>query len=265
MSRAFKLSGVAFTQPGLPSLLDFSFFAPNVVGWWLADYQLTVNGSNQVTGWTDQSGLGNTLTNAAPASSLVVYPGQINGLPAVSAPSVSAPGWVASAAPIPAMNFQSATPFCVVVVLRRQPTNPVATAESIVGNNFSGAGFAGWQIGIGNQNQVTVTMGGGGRFAAHGGTNPVAGTLYSVVMTYDGSGSAAGIQLYLNGVAETMTVVTNTAITLVNNVFTIGGNNTAGIAYRDADYIGEVAVLNMKPSSGQLASIFAYTKAKWGA
>jgi hypothetical protein len=264
MSRIVKLTGATFTQPGLPNIWDPGFLAPNVVGWWMADYQLAVNGSNQVTAWTDQSGLGNTLTNAAPASSLVMTPGSQNGRPMVASPSPSTGGWVTSAAPIPAMNFQVNTPFCVAAAIRRQLTSPSASIEALVSNNqTSTSALRGWMLRIGTGGFADLSLAGAsGKLEAHGSTVLQALTPYGILATYDGSGSAAGIQLYLGGVAETMTVVTNTAPgTIVNDVLTCAG--TAG-NYRDADFIGEALVLNIKPSTAQIASISSYFKRKWG-
>jgi hypothetical protein len=267
MSRAFKLSGVVFTTPGLPSLFDPSFFGANLVGWWAADQGVTANGSSQVTAWSDLSGAGNTLGNATPANSLTLAPASLNNLPAL-VPPTTAPTqgfFVQSTAAIASMGFNFTTPFTMFTVIKRQPTTGTQKIlESYLGNNTSGTSFGGWNLGIGSASGNTVYFNLTGVASAtrvHGSTVLVVGTAYEITVTYDGSGSASGFQIYVNGVAETMTVVqTGGTGTPTNGNLIVGG---FGGNFEDADYVCEVAIMNAKATSSQLTSLHNYSLAKW--
>lgn len=268
--RAFLYPGV-FTATGLPSIWGPSFLAPNLVGWWAADQGLTVNGSNQVTAWNDLSGAGNSLSNSTVADSLVLTANAQNSLPALSAPS-SAPAngyWVQSAAAIAAMAFGLLNPFSLHMIIKRQATTGSQLPnETLISNNPSAA-FAGWQLMIGSTYSNTVRFritGASGFIDTHGSTALVNGNAYAITVTYDGSGSASGVQIYINGVAETMTVVTNTATGAVaNGALEIGGWGTSPNNFRDADFFCEAVVVNAKLTSTQIGLLNSYSVQKWAA
>jgi len=266
MPRAFKLSGVTFSQTGLPNLFDPSFLGANLLGWWAADQGVTVNGSNQVTAWNDLSGAGNTLGNATPGSALVyVNPAQ-NNLPAMAPPNVSHTGtgyWLQTPATVPAFNFAGNTPFSLYTVFRRQPEP--SGLETILCNNPSIA-FGGWQFFTGNQYGGTMGFkftSSTGAYLVHGSTVLQTGVAYNIVLTYSGGNTAANLQIYVNGVAETMTVVTNTTLgTITNGPLIVGGY---GGNFVDSDYICEAAITNDVLTAAQIASLNTYATQKWAA
>lgn len=62
-----------------------------------------------------------------------------------------------------------------------------------------------------------------------GSTALTANHWYHVAVTYTGSGSAANVQIYVNGVAETMTIITNTlASTILSGSTTFLGTDGVG-------------------------------------
>jgi hypothetical protein len=202
-------------------------------------------------------------------SSLVETAGVLNSKPALAGP-VTAPTQqysVQSAAAIASMAFGLATPWAVALVIKRQPTTGTQKANEMLICNSTGASFVGWQIiaGSGNGNKITVKISGAsGNYTVYGSTVLVAGTPYVILVTYDGSSSAAGIQIYINGVAETMTVVTNTATGAVTNgVLNIGGGASAN--QYDADNFFEAAVMNAVPSTQNRANLFTYLRQKYAA
>lgn len=265
MPRAFKLAGVVFTQSGLPTLFDPSFFGSNLVGWWDASQGLTVNASNQVTNVADYSSGGNALGNATPANSLISTPAAQNGLTMMNAPSLGLYN-VQTAAAVSALNFQLNTPFTVFVVLKRLAT--IRPHELVVANNNS-SGFSGWMIKNGTTyaNKIALYMAAAsGSINVNGSTTLINGNAYNITMTYDGSGHAAGVQFYINGVAETMTINTDTATGAMANLpLCVAGTPSTQTNFECQDYIGEVAVINNKISTANIANLQTYALAKWAA
>lgn len=274
MGRAIMLLNTSFPS-GLPSVYSPANLAPNLVGWWAADQQLTANGSNQVTGWNDLSGLGNTLGNGTPANSLVETAVALNGKPGVGAPNTLATSafYLTSAAAIPQLNFQTSTPFSIGMIIKRQKcTNIGGTQfESLITNNNSTANaIVGWQIMVGSG---SLTIGGGAlslffncgsRCEVHGSTVLIDGVPYFILLTYDGSGSAAGFQFYVNGVAETMTVVAAmVAGAVTNGPLLVGGMPTGDTHFYDADTICEAFIANIKMSPAQITFMGEGMLSKW--
>lgn len=269
MPRAFQFAGITFTKTGLLTLFTPSFLASNLIAWWAADQTLTVNGSNQVTAWTDLSGNGNTLSNATPASSLVETTNVQNALPMVanSAGLTSGIEWVQTTAAVTAAAFQSSTPFTLSFVMKRLPPVSAANFPTIIGNNITSS-VAGWFVSTatsitgGVLNSVYFRMTGSGLLASCGSTPLVSGVPYIVVITYDGLNTTSSLQFYINGVAETMTNITATltSATVTNGPLTIGGATTN---FRNADSIGEVAIFNSKLTTAQIASLSQYMDQRW--
>lgn len=94
----------------------------------------------------------------------------------------------------------------------------------LMGNIQYGKSGVGLNLGLGTANKAAMMIGnysgagdGGGIRHASGGTSVQDGTWRHVVATYDGSQSSAGIKIYLNGVAESMTSNSNTAPSVFDN------------------------------------------------
>jgi hypothetical protein len=202
---------------------------------------------------------------------LVATPAALNGLPALSAPH-SAPAqayYVTSSAAIPALGFTLTQPFSIFLVIKRQATTGTQKAdEFLIGNNNSAA-FSGWSLMVGSAftNTLHFDFVGttGTSLHAHGSTALVTGTAYGITVTYDGSGSAAGIQIYVNGVAETMTVITNTATGATTNLPLVIGGGAANANFYDADFVCEAAIANAKLTSTQIGYLNTYAVQKWAA
>jgi hypothetical protein len=264
--RAVQYPGV-FTGSGFPNIWGPYFLGANLVGWWSGDQGLTANGSNQITAWTDLSGAGNTLGNATPANSLIENVASLNGLPGLAPPTTNPTQEysVVSTAAITSLGFNLATPYTLSAVIRRQPTGGVQRTNELILSNNTTTAFAGWQLGTGSTYANTLSLrvtAATGMFLVHGSTALTSGTAYSLIVTYDGSGSAAGLQFYVNGVAETMTVITNTAVGSVTNgplVVGSGANNS----FQNADTIYEVPIFNVKLTAAQITSLNAYFRSKW--
>lgn len=81
-----------------------------------------------------------------------------------------------------------------------------------------------------------------------GSTNLIDNTWHYVFFTYDGSGVAAGIKIYVDGVAETMTTVSDTlgANSIIGGTQTwLAGNQTNRLGYYNMGFLDMLAVYNV--------------------
>jgi hypothetical protein len=172
-----------------------------------------------------------------------------------------------TAAPVPSVGSLSATvPFSLVAVVKigNGFSHP---AQSNILHNGNLATVPGISLYISGSGKVSLEIKGAssGLLLASGSTVLQTGIPYIIQVTYDGSNTSAGIQAYINGVAETMTSVQNTAIpsgTLVaNGPLSIGSKGNTN--YANSDYLLELALLNVKLNSAQIAQIDAAENQKW--
>ena len=88
--------------------------------------------------------------------------------------------------------------------------------------------------------------------------NIVTGQWHHAVMTFDGSGAAAGVTLYLDGVAQAVTIISDTSPTAVQNSgpFVIGDSE---VGAADAPWLGnldDVSIHGRELSSGEVTTLF---------
>jgi len=114
--------------------------------------------------------------------------------------------------------------------------------SSIIMNRFTSSSNGGWQIDWNTTNQIRFILGDylgiTNRITATFPLTPITGNWYHVAVSYDGSSSITGIQLYLNGLSQTITdesagsytkqpnIVTN--IVLGTESFDIGDSSLDG-------------------------------------
>jgi hypothetical protein len=82
----------------------------------------------------------------------------------------------------------------------------------------------------------------------------------NLIVTYDGSASAAGMKLYANGVLQTQNTLTSdtlTAGTSVNsgNPWYISG--LPGFAFDFSGYVADLKIWSRVVTSGEISSLFA--------
>ena len=90
---------------------------------------------------------------------------------------------------------------------------------------------------------------------AQGSTVLVNDKYYVATMTYDGSNAAAGIQLYINGVAESMSTLSNVAITSMTNSLPliIGSRDGGGVPF--AGQISEAMVFSKELTATEVRTV----------
>jgi hypothetical protein len=148
-----------------------------------------------------------------PSAAALRINGSINfNLRAFDAGAVKfAPGAYVSVGNI--LQYEKHQPWTVsAAVVIESPPRPNG-AELVFGNT-NGPPYAGYELWIDGQAHLRVRIisnFGAEDYLDVGGTTNVAdGALHSVSATYDGSGIAAGVKLYLDGVAETLITVRDT-------------------------------------------------------
>ena len=153
---------------------------------------------------------------------------------------------------VPQLTFERTDSFSCAARIYLDTTAPVAS--TILGKSNAGGGTPGWvfhcfrraslnstAIGVqlinGSSNLIELNS---------GAATIAAGQLYHVAFTYAGTSTAAGVRLYINGVPQTATVVTDTlSATIVGtNGALIGGRHSTAPTQFLNGRIGEVQVWN---------------------
>lgn len=132
-------------------------------------------------------------------------------------------------------------------------------APQIVGKESASGTNPGYNFGMLSAKLYAQLLGTNGTYIdVRGSTVLTAGTWYQVALTYDGSGVAAGIKLYVNGVLETPTVAhDNLTTSIVNSAsFAIGTLVGQGV-YFDG-HIDEVVVYNAAIASGTALALYNF-------
>jgi hypothetical protein len=208
--------------------------------WLKANSGLTLSSAGRASALLDQSSNAYTLGQTASGSQLLYTASAQNGLPGLSNDTYGTTlRDLKSAAYLPAVGYEYNQPFSISFAfvygggVRNSYNYLFGHYETATG----AAGYRGIIVSIGSSSGVANTIGirlqntTAAAIQVSGSTVLVAGKCYCCTITYDGSGLAAGLKLYVNGiVAETKTVqkdllasgtiVSTTATTL----FVIGGD-----------------------------------------
>lgn len=169
-------------------------------------------------------------------------------------------------------DFERTNTFTLSAWIYRKTSN---TEDAILGkteNNTTWRGYAlylqpnGGCNGAGNNCvELDITSAGGNVISVESPLNSVPNNSWThIVATYNGSSGASGVTLYINGTAQTPTVLENslTSSILNNNNFTLGTD----LAGETADYfnglIDEVRVYNRALTAGEVTRLYNLTKPK---
>jgi hypothetical protein len=203
--------------------------------------QITIGNINQglVDCWAMTDGSGSAFADSCGTSNTqTLFAGSLTwgtnaGLPGSTATFSSTA--IAQGANNTATNFNGAQPFSVSAWIKLTAGN-LTDNRTIISDLQTAAGnlYSGWELGIAGTAELNVYLisnfSTNNYINVHTAVNTLAlNTLYYVVMTYDGSKTAAGVVIYVNGVAQTTTVVQNslTGSTSSTANVTLGGRNTA--------------------------------------
>ncbi len=138
-------------------------------------------------------------------------------------------GYAQTAAAVASMNFDRTKAFGVECILKLAS----ATGEQIIVGNIDASGaFTGWEVSVtGGQLQFILSSAYPTSVIQVVSSAAVisAGTRYHVVFQYDGSSSAAGVVMYVNGTFVTMTTIqdTLTTATTTTQKVTVGARSSS--------------------------------------
>jgi len=160
-------------------------------------------------------------------------------------------------------NFDAAQAFSLSAWIETSATS----GEQAIASKLNPSTSTGWQW-ITNGGVLELDMENGTHvLSVVGSTNVADGTWHQVVMTYDGSGTAAGVQFYVDGAADTMTTASDTLggntirnsqplyLGSVNNAGAFWNGNEADVRFYTSQLTSQDAV-NL--AEGSEASVFPY-------
>ena len=243
------LLNAAFTHAGMPTVtlpagtipvppaFPIAALTANAVSWFEARYGVALSGTVRtseygVTAWQDQIAATNDsliVPNATPLLAVGNQNGQsvIANLNSGNVSAASQVQQLVCSTPN-TVSFNYNQPFSVALAFRTP--GPFGEYDFILSNVLATAGtLQGWAVSSGGTQPANLfgpsgCMGaylintyGSKNAIARGSTALAVDTNYIAVITFDGSGTAGGITIYLNNAAETMTVVADNLASSTTN------------------------------------------------
>jgi hypothetical protein len=276
MSLIIKSPNITYTRPGLFSAWTPDFLTSDLLGWWRADAGATTDATPRLTALVDQSGKGIDLAGGTNPPAFIAddqngKPGWWNDTFATTGRAMQA---AVAGSPFDSA-FSASQPVTVGVVFRHGFIGGAISA-GIMGQGMANTNTPQWALGAGNKwsgalNRVGFgianSFDGGGTILegciAAGSTILVDTKRYIIVASYDGSGSTAGIKIWINGVAETMISFINnlaTAISLSGG-FQLGVRATGGQSNK---YTYNEAVLYKRAlNATEVGKLSSYFNQRW--
>ena len=260
-----------------------SSLGTNLLAWYKADVGVTLATGTNVSALADQSGNGGpTLNQATAGNQPLQVPASQNGLPMLDISSKwvyqSVQPFLRAAANSGQLNFVQTQPFSVGVAFRKYSP---AGAGGIAGLFFAyydtiSTNMSGWHVGIANAAGTYYPRFSLFKGAYYASTGPCAaitgsrvlmnGVNYTMICTYDGTGKAAGMKIYVLGIPDTPTI-TNDALVgdpySATSMMTIWPN-LSNSACSVADQFFEGMVVNRLLTTAEIASMNAYLRQRWG-
>lgn len=190
--------------------------------WYSADKLVTADGSNRVSALGDQTANAANLVQGTYGLQPLLQASAQNGRPAIYNDSFPGDRLLSTAAVAPASQFEYTSPFSLGIAI---VAGSLTVQYEILFGNYApiAQNFRGYWINAGsittgklelrlvdtlNSPQITLTDN----------VALTAGSVYSFVFTYDGSGKASGIKMYKNGVVNQSAVATGSNLTAGNTL-----------------------------------------------
>jgi hypothetical protein len=270
MGLNIRITNATFTRTGLQTLFSpLLAFGSNLITWVRPDVGQvtgTVSGESgtRLLSIADQSGYGNNMTAPSGAE------------PAYLVPSPSRPYFVNDGTterflegltnPFSAP-WTQATPFTVAAVFKREASGTFI--DILLGAFSSDTNVRGWfvpfsgatgPIGLSICNVLNSS-----ELRCYGNQGLTVGKTYAVVITYSGSVTAAGINIYVNGVQQTVTAsINNIGSSTISSTAPLGiGSNAVNDIYEINDH-GETLLLNRVATPAECAALSSYLMGQWG-
>jgi hypothetical protein len=262
--------------PPLPNIYPYPVqLGAAVAAWFSADIGTVLSGS-AVTSWVGRSANTIQLSNAgSPVAVNSIANGQ-NGLPFLQHANIAGAdnaanlAYLGTPASVPALDLDWNVPQTIVVALRLGQFagtegqhalflyGPSNVTAGLMLTTPTSAGAQGWSLRAQAVSGTLMTRNYGNLTVT-----PV-GTTYSVIVTYDGSGTAAGFTFYVNGYVPPSGLgvsggpITSTWLASTRLLRLFGANTIA-----TPDQIFEFLVLNVALTPAQCVSMDKYLNQKW--
>ncbi len=204
----------------------------------LAVYHLKENPAGAAPQMNDSTANANHATLNGPVQAGQQQPGQIDG-------SLNFEGntWASLANPAN-FSFDRTDSFSLSGWFNTPSNSPGTLLSKLAG----GAPTSGWALlqstGGSAPPQLSLALiGSGGSNSAIAETPPVSdGSWHYVVATYSGTGTVAGMQIYIDGVSQTLTTLSNSLTTSLVNAVTPAINGRGGPNQMSADSMDEIRI-----------------------
>jgi hypothetical protein len=248
-------SGRAGADGGAPDAATFSVMSlPGLSLWLEASHGVTAaDGGAGVSRWSDQSGKGNdaVATGAQPNQ----VPGSIDGFPAIQFGATTAPLGIQMLDGTADLAFGTG-PFLIEVVVKSAARMPAVFETA--------SGLASLAVGGDTVGHATVTETSSGTLTVASANAPFGNDVpYLVGVRRTGSGAASTLELRLDGFVDGMT--TDGAPSLGDLASgRVGGGAGAAEGGTSTLDVAEVVVIKGAVAAGDLASLEAYLKNKYG-
>lgn len=277
MGKQIILSGANFSAANLSLNWLPTQLGANLAAWFKADKGVT-SASGAVSQIVGQSPNALTLTQSVSANQPTLTANAQNGLPGIASSSTTAQVLASAVAPS-AVQFDYNKPFSVALVFKRVGSSPFnggsGSWESIIGCLDPATSYRGWFLGGSKPEGSTVTFGlsnngpsGSNAIVVHGPTALVTGQTYIVIVTYDGSAKAAGVNMYVQNVAQTLATandtLTATTISANQQLSLLGAPNEIG-GFQSIDQFLEAFVVNRVLTSSEVTFASEYLDSRWAA
>ena len=221
--------------------------------WLRADTGVVASGGT-ATGITDKS-----ATAAVLSGSVALVPGAFGSFAALQSSGTN----LSSSGTVSVVQFEHTQPFSVMLAMKRTaaPGNPFA---QIVGQWENGGGYGGWWLGLADRPYLELANAYNGAYCRADSTASLgASGAHTIVATYDGSGHPAGIAIYVDGVAQSLSAsdfLGSNTIVFPGQTANFGGSNSGNFSN---DQVAEIVVADIAFTSAQAVAADAYLNAQY--
>ena len=209
------------------------------------------------------------MTAAGGVVSPVYFPTLINGQPGFYPTNSASASGPATSGSVSSLNIEHNQAAWIIAAIEYNPAGGAINGFNCMGALNAGESYRGWALDIGSSTSsgcVELRMMNAFNACectARGSTVLTNGQRYIIQVVKDTSGTAAGTQIYINGVAETMVTVLDNlagASTNGNAAFSLSALfSTLNVGW------GDVLIANTTPSALDIADMDAFLNARYAA
>jgi len=165
------------------------------------------------------------------------------------------------------VDYDRTSSFSGAALIAHNSDTAAVAIHTIFGKQLGASTYQGWSFGllstfgVSHYLRFEITADATHSLVMRGGTSIVTGTVTHVAFSYDGSGTPAGVKLYVNGVLETNTTITNTlasgTVSGQGAPFRVGARGGAAAVDAFNGGISDVAAWSSILTTGNFATLAA--------